>query len=77
MYIFNRLVGATGEKEGFISADESAKFLGIKKSTLYAWKSRGLIPCYKPTGDKGLLFFKRSELREFIERGRVDHEHSL
>lgn len=59
--------------EGFIGIKEASVFLGIKASTLYSWKSRGLIPCYKPSGDKGIVLFKLSELEHFVEDGRINN----
>jgi len=58
--------------ERFSGAKEAADFLGIKVSTLYAWKSKGLIPCYKPTGPKGALMFRLTELQDFCRERKSD-----
>jgi len=57
------------ELENYIGIEEAAAFLGIKKSTLYTWVHRSLITHYKPSGRKGLVLFKKSELEERIKRG--------
>lgn len=57
--------------EKFIGLSEASDYLGVKKATLYSWVNRGIIPYYKPTGRKGLLAFKKTELQEFMERGKV------
>ena len=62
------------DQEGFIGVVEACKFLSVKSATLYSWKHKGMIPCYKPSGQKGLLLFKKSELEQFIQRGRVKDE---
>jgi excisionase family DNA binding protein len=59
-------------KESFVNMNEACAYLGVKKQTLYSWKSRGLIPCYKPSGEKGVLLFKLSEIKEFVEKGKVE-----
>jgi len=64
-------------EERFIGVDEACEYLGIKKATLYSWKNRGMVPCYKPTGKKGVLAFKKTELKEFMEKGRIDYEHTV
>jgi len=60
-----------GDIDRFLNANDAARFLGIKKATLYAWKSRGLLPCYKPSGIKGTLLFKKEELLNIVEKGKV------
>ena len=56
------------KEEQFIGIREACEFLGVKRATLYSWVNKELVPCYKPTGTKGLLLFKKSELKEFIEK---------
>jgi len=51
----------------WLSADQAADYLNIKKSTLYKKTMNGELPFYKP-GKK--LRFKRTELSEFIQSGR-------
>jgi len=50
--------------EKFISIKEASKFLDIKESTLYCWRHKGMIPCYKV---RGRLLFRLSELNKFVE----------
>ena len=69
--------GTMDDKERFIGADEACEFLGIKKTTLYSWVNKGIITCFKPTGKKGLLLFKISELESFVKKGRIYNEHTI
>jgi excisionase family DNA binding protein len=56
-----------------LSAEKAARFLGYSKSYIYKLIFEGKIPCYKP---RGLLYFKKSELNDFIMRNRkaADYE---
>lgn len=51
--------------EKFVSIKEVSKFLDVKKTTIYSWRHRGWIPCYKI---RGRLLFRLSELNKFAER---------
>jgi len=50
--------------ERFVGIKEVAEFLSIKEMTIYAWRHKGIIPCYKL---KGKLLFRLSELNRLIE----------
>ena len=54
-------------KEHF-NVKEAALYLGISESTLYKFTSNNTISFYQPNGK--LIFFKKSDLDNFIERGR-------
>jgi len=59
--------------EKVIGIKEAAYLLGVRPGTIYYWKFKHLIPCYKyPTGAKGKLMFKKSELMDFINQGRIE-----
>ena len=51
--------------ERFITIKEAAEFLGIKEMTLYTWRHKGVVPCYKI---QGKLLFRRSELNKYAEK---------
>lgn len=51
-----------------LSIDELAEYTGWKKSHIYRMTSQRVIPFYKPMG--GNLFFKRSEIDEWLTRNR-------
>ena len=53
--------------ENFISIKEASEFLGIKEMTLYSWRHKGIIPCYKV---RGKVLFRLSELNKFAESFR-------
>jgi len=53
----------------FLSVDETASFLGIRKSYLYKLVHERRVPCYKPLGGK--ILFDADELDAFVRAGRV------
>ena len=53
----------------FMSFKEALAFLKVSKSTLYKMTSGHQIPFYKPKN--GLIYFKQSELEDWLERGRI------
>ena len=57
----------------FMTAQEAAAYLGFTISSLYVKCSRKQIPYYKPErgGKRGKLYFRREELDEWIQAGRV------
>lgn len=59
--------------EKLIGIKEAAEFLGVRPGTVYYWKFKGIVPCYKfPTGTKGKVAFKKSELADFINKGKQE-----
>tara|TARA_R100001440_G_scaffold12027_1_gene21235 strand:+ start:1773 stop:2099 length:327 start_codon:yes stop_codon:yes gene_type:complete len=61
--------GASPEKP--IGTKEVAEFLEISTSTLARWCNERLIPYHQTTGDRGRLYFFKSELIEHLKTGRV------
>jgi excisionase family DNA binding protein len=53
--------------QDFISAEEAAKLLDIKKNTLYMLVSNKKINGYKPNGKK--LYIRKSEILEWLNKG--------
>ena len=51
-----------------LSTDKAAQFTGFSRTYIYRLVHNQKIPCYKPTGKR--LFFKKSELEEFLLNGR-------
>jgi excisionase family DNA binding protein len=57
--------------EKLLTPENVCEVLGIERSTLYAWTSRGLIPFFKVNG---LLRFRESEILKWLkskERGTI------
>ena len=52
----------------FLNIKELSEYLSVKTKTLYAWAESGKIPAHKLNG---ALRFKISEIREFVESGKV------
>lgn len=62
------------EKLAFVSkpilnADEAARYLGIKKHTLYKKTCHREIPFFKPCGHA--IYFKKADLDEWVTSSRV------
>jgi excisionase family DNA binding protein len=58
-----------------LGINEAAEFTGLSKAYLYKLVHLGKVPCYKPTG--GRVFFKQSELEDFIFQGRQSADYEL
>jgi excisionase family DNA binding protein len=57
---------------------EAMEFTGYSRSYLYQLIHFGQIPCHKPMGGKrSRVFFKPSELAEFIYRNRKAADYEL
>jgi excisionase family DNA binding protein len=55
-------------KEKWLSLEDAASHLSYKKSSLYQFTSRNLIPHYKI---RRKILFKLSELNDYIEKHRI------
>jgi len=60
------------QKKAF-NIDEAAAFLNLSKNYIYKLVSQKRIPYYKPMA--GRLFFKPSELEDFIFRNRQNADY--
>jgi len=58
------------DETGWLISDQAAQYLDIKLPTLYKWVRERRIPFYKVPGSRKLKF-KREELDQLIESGRV------
>jgi len=59
----------------FLTLEEASDYLGLKKSTLYLYTHKRVIPFYKPRGRK--VYFKISDLNNFLEQGRVKTQEEI
>lgn len=59
----------------FMNAAEAANYLSMTKGLLYKLTSTHRIPFYKPMGKR--IFFKASELDEWVNAGRVPTDREL
>ena len=55
------------DDQGLISVEDAAKYLGVQKSTIYAWDWRRKIPSVK-MGRR--LLFDQEDLDRIIEAGK-------
>lgn len=63
------------EEKEFLTAKETAQYLGMALSYLYKLTSRHKIPYYQPTGKR--ILFKCAELKEWVNNGRVATDEEL
>lgn len=62
-------------KKEILTMDEASSMLDLSKSYLYRMTSERIIPHYKPLNK--VIYFKRSELIAWIEKGRVQTKDEL
>jgi citrate synthase len=54
--------------EEFLTAQEAARLLGVKPTTLYAYVSRGIVRSYRQ-GIKRQRLYRRSEIEALVRMG--------
>jgi excisionase family DNA binding protein len=54
---------------------DAMELTGYTRSYIYKLIHFGKIPCHKPTG--GRIFFKKSELLNFVYRGKKDADYEV
>jgi predicted DNA-binding transcriptional regulator AlpA len=61
-------------REPYIRLNKAVELTGFSPSSIYKLVHLKKIPCYKPTN--GMLFFKESEILDFLARNRqaADYE---
>lgn len=52
-----------------LTAEETARYMGVSKSYLYKLTMRGEIPHYKPRGK--MCYFNRAEVEAWLQSNRV------
>jgi excisionase family DNA binding protein len=59
-----------------LTIKEAAAYIGVSVGGMHQYIYNGKIPCYKPTGPKGNVYFKKSELDGFMLRNKkcADYE---
>jgi excisionase family DNA binding protein len=60
----------------YLSVAELCDFLGISKATVHKLSSSKKLPRLKPDGIKN-IFFKYSDVVDYMERGRVPSEANI
>lgn len=58
-----------------LNASKAAEFLSMTKGLLYKLTSQHRLPYYKPCGKR--IFFRKSELDQWLNKGRVATEAEL
>lgn len=59
-------MGKLSEGEEFLSVDEAARILRMKKGSVYQMTHRGQLRFYKP---RGKIYFRKEDLEAFIKSG--------
>src|ERR671924_261758 len=59
----DRMIVLDGEE--FLTVDEAARLLGVKRETLYAYVSRGILRSYRQ-GIKRQRLYRRAEIEQLI-----------
>jgi excisionase family DNA binding protein len=66
----------TAPKE-FLTLEEAKELTGYSKTSLYQLINQGKIPCHRPTGEGGRIFFKRSEIETFLSRRKQSADYEI
>lgn len=59
------------DSKKMLTTEEAAKYMGIKKQTLYRMTMLRKIPYYKPGGGRKCLF-RRDDLDRWMTSGRIE-----
>lgn len=66
--LIERSISTSNDPEEYLEVESTAGYLGLKRSTVYAYKRLGKLKSYK-RGSK--VYFKKSELNAYIENGHI------
>lgn len=64
-FALGKNVSMTDAADDYITVEEASALLGVKKATLYAYVSRGLVHSYKQ-GIRRQRLYRRSELEQLL-----------
>ena len=71
----NTNVSHLNKKDDMLSVAQASEYSGFSKSFIYKITSSNEVPFYKPNGKT--IFFKRSDIDEFLCRKKVLSNHEL
>jgi excisionase family DNA binding protein len=74
--ITNQIIAPTYYFKEILTKEEAAAYIGIKPDGISQYVHFNKIPYYKPVGERGFSYFKKSELDKFMLRNRhpADYE---
>jgi excisionase family DNA binding protein len=74
--ISNQIVAPEYYFKEILTIKEAAAYIGVSVGGMHQYIYNDKIPCYKPTGLKGTVYFKKSELDNFMLRNKkyADYE---
>jgi DNA-binding transcriptional MerR regulator len=53
------------ETKEFYTVKETMELLGVKKRTIYHYRSKGILKCHKPAG---FLYITHKSIQDFLKR---------
>jgi excisionase family DNA binding protein len=70
--VVNNVITAPGYyfKE-ILTIEDASEYIGVTVGSIYQYVNKKQIPYYKPSGEKGRSYFKKSELNDFMLRNKI------
>jgi excisionase family DNA binding protein len=74
--ITNNIIAPSYYFKENLTIKEAAAYIGVSVGGMHQYTTNKKIPCYKPIGEKGNVYFKKSELDNFMSRNKkyADYE---
>jgi excisionase family DNA binding protein len=74
--ISNNITAPSYYFKEILTIKEAAAYIGVSVGGMHQYIYNGKMPCYKPTGPKGNVYFKKSDLDGFMLRNKklADYE---
>ena len=72
----NQIIAPDYYFKKILTIKDAAEYLGVSVGSIYQYLYNNRIPCYKPNGKGGNIYFKKSELDNFMLRNKkyADYE---
>jgi excisionase family DNA binding protein len=75
--ITNQIIAPSYYFKALLTTEEAAAYIGIKPDGISQYVHFNKIPYYKPVGERGFSYFKKSELDKFMLRNRHPADYEL
>jgi excisionase family DNA binding protein len=77
--IANQIVAPGYYFKEILTIKEAAQYIGVSVGGIHQYIYNNKIPCYKPTGVRGNVYFRKSELDDFMLRNKkyADYETAM
>ena len=70
--VIQKMLSCKKDEKELLTIEEVAEFLGYKKSTIYKLTHERKIPFHKPAHGGRRIFFKRDEIKQWIQANRIE-----